>query len=1220
MKKFKTLAVILTLAMLFQVMPTTFGFAAENDTIVLYPQYPEKIEQDYMYRVYISQGDTTYEIPVYNSMRHVNHYVREAQGTNSEADRRFCQFSASPTVDNPVTITVVANIDFTKCSVIPSVKGILPTVSGNEISFDITEAGQYVFRLNDNNITNLAIFADELETDVPDKNADNVVVFNEQNPAPNAIGTYTDGATEYPSDTIFYIEGWQDVELFELTSGQQLYIAPGAVLNARVQVMKNNQNVKMFGRGMLRDFNDTRAYNGASQQIENRRFNYLLTIGSSWYDKTQTQNVAKNVTIKDILLFDAKGFNLVFCGADECTVDNIKVVSNEISTDGISFWNCMNIDVTDSFLYVADNIFVIDASKDITMDNMLVGSSIATFFPQSTIQGTHTYTNINVFRSAIIFEPAAYKQGTTEADKGIFIRNLSAVDCVATNGSETGNKTGKFFCTSDSASNSNTVKNVSFENVTLPTGNNSYVVEIGVKNAAAGNYDVALKNVYVGTEALTQSNVQFTDATTSGMPSTLTVTNDGTYTPVTKCQTTASYTAYKTYIRDASTGRQYFSLTAPYAKNGTVYVSAVTTAKMLGFETYFDSDDNSLAIYDENVLVRVAVGSNVALYNDTTLTLDAPARYDEEIMVPVDLFQKTVADKTQVSGHNITIGNYDRCDGENLVENGDFEDKYALESWTTINFARITRSTEAYEGDYAMRFADSSIFKASSMLSQKGAYQDVREIVRQNGAGVYRMTFWAKCNDTDKTDADLADTSKYNIFGSIITGWPGTNPTGGAVKQALTTSWKQYTQDIYVGKDSGSVKVNSGVLYATIMVNGATDVSVDNFTFTKISDVTSNSGAGNFTITTDASDDYSVSYGETAKNVSISGTNTGIPTITYETTSDYITIGETVHTSEGGVNTATATIAVKYPSNHGRTARIMARGGSGNIVGEITVTIPASTTDARHVIDYTCDFALNRTYYLGTVLDTSTFRLTDVIYNDGNTATVTSGITVTGADFTTLGEKTVIVTYDNKSTSFTTTVIGENGQYESQITPLGANIRLVNGELSAGLRFSTVVSKNDLYDIYYGEGLDYVYNQNNNYQFGAIMVHTDMLEEGETVVDLFEEGDIAVIQTVSTTVYEQDEDCFTFTAAITDIAETVDDYTSVIQCVFYLRIREGVGDEWRYIYSAPLEDSYYSVTEKAYYNNYAIIPTPTENEKAIREALEEIVEFVEEDSWIDVWC
>ena len=125
MKKTKILAIVLVLAMLFQIMPVmTLGVsAAGTDTIVLYPEFPEEIKRDNMYHVYISQGGEEYELPVYNSMTHSNYNVRDQYGTYSEADRRFCQFSATPSEDNPVTIKVVSNADFSKASVIPSING-----------------------------------------------------------------------------------------------------------------------------------------------------------------------------------------------------------------------------------------------------------------------------------------------------------------------------------------------------------------------------------------------------------------------------------------------------------------------------------------------------------------------------------------------------------------------------------------------------------------------------------------------------------------------------------------------------------------------------------------------------------------------------------------------------------------------------------------------------------------------------------------------------------------------------------------------------------------------------------------------------------------------------------------------------------------------------------------------------------------------------------------
>lgn len=1251
MKKIKLLALILTLVMLFQGMPLTIGTAADSqtDTIVLYPEYPEKIERDYMYRVYVSQGGEEYEIPVYNSMRHSNHYVRGELGTYSETDRRFCQFSATPSAANPVTVKVVVNTNFNKVSIISpmyeitqegktreAIEKISPSkIQGNEIYFEIKNSSQYVFRINDDNISNLAIFADPVETDIPDESASNVIVFDKNNPAPNAIigdslleldataeelAWYDQNVT---SNTIFVIKDWQDIEFFELRSDQQLYIAPGAVLNSRIQIMGSQSNIKVYGRGMLRDFNDTRAYNKSVHQIEKRRFNYLFTVGSSW-DRS-SGSVVQNVTINDILLFDAKGFNLVFQGAKLCYVNNIKIVANEISTDGISFWGANAIKVKDSFLHVADNVFVMDQFESLNVDNVLAGSTISTFYPQGATYSASNFNNITLFRAGTIFEPAGgVKNGWSGSNNKVVVTNLSAVDCVAPYGSSSGNKTGALFSTGNNAWEKDTTKYVTMQNVSLPEGTKSYTVEVGVQNAPAGNYNITLKNVYVGNTALTQSNVAFNDATSSGKASTVTVTNDGTYSPVTRTVTNASYSSsYKTYITDASLGVSYYSLTKPYSKNNVLYVSAKTTAEMLGLNTYFDEDDKSLTIYDEDVLLRVTAGSDTALYNDAPVTLSAPVEYGREITVPIDFFQKTIAPQTKIDGYNVIIGNYNRGENTNLFKDGDFERANALESWTTINFARLTRYAES-DDNVVMRFFDKDIFlreykneedetvDVRKSYSFQGVYQDMRDAIRANGTGTYRITFRAKCNENGLTDTDLADTSKYHIFAGIGSGYiaGSTNQYRNPTVQTLTTSWKTYTQDIFLSTTDLSAA------YAAIVIKGALDVSVDNVTFTKVSDVDNNdTNVPYFTATVDGtSGTYTLNYGTTGKTVSISGANTGIKTIKYETSSDYIKLSETTNTTTSPYK-ATATIEVAYPSNYERYARVIARGGSGKVVGEITIRIPAYSTHA-HVVDYDCNLVVKDTYKVGDSLDTSALKLTNVKYNDGTTGTVSgANVTVTGADFTTTGEKTVTVTYDNKSVSYTTTVIEAN---DADLVPLGANIRIASEGRTAGLRFAANFKKNDLYNTYYGTG-DYEYKETNNFQFGAIFIPVSMLDDGETVVDLFKEGDTSVLDIPGKKVFDQDAQSVTFTGCITDIPQTKEDYTNTIQCAFYIKTRENAEDEWTYIYSETLQHSYYSVADKAYHEDYLRRPTLTEADKDILSALKEIVDFVEEDAWINGW-
>ncbi len=1058
MKKTRILALILMFAMLIQIMPTTtlgVSAASDNDTIVLYPEYPEKIERDYMYRIYVKQGDGNFaEIPVYNSMKHPNYHVRDQYGTYSE-DRRFCQFSADPTKDNPVIIKVVANTNFSKVSIIPSAKGITPIISKNEITFNITESGQYMVRLSDNNLTNLAIFADGVETHTSvnalanDKKTEGytVVRYNASNSAPNEVSQ---------TGKIFYIiEGWQDVEFFELNSNQQLYIAPGAVLNSRVRVLAGQQNVTISGRGMLRDFNDSRANNKSYEQINKRGYYYLLSIGTAWPGLDAVQNSTqsvRNVNVKDIILYDATGFNLIFQGSVDCTADNIKILSNEISTDGVSLFCAYNTTVKNSYIHNADNIFVIDQAYTLTLDNLLLGSTVATFFPQSEFRGTHKYTNINIFRSATIFEPTGgFTRPKGESDEVVLIENLSAIDCVAPVDGTATSKTGRLFSTYSSWGAADK-KNVTFRNVSLPSGTTPRTIAIANKgsgNTSAGNYNIVLENVYAdngsgGFDLLVydasntaNNNVTFTNNSTNANASTLTAgaNSNYSYTPIKRNVTTANYTATQAYIGTSDyTSLPYFSLTAPYVnrENNISYVSAKTTAEKLGFNTYFDADDKSLTIYDEDVLLRVTAGSDMAVYNDDdTVQLSGEVEYKDEIMVPIDFFSKTLGISATASGNKIVIGNYDRA--EDLAIDGDFESDDSLENWDTINFTALTLDTEGT--NQVLRFFDQNLFLREytdsngkhvdvrkDVYDHQGVYQDVHDVLLQNGAGVYEITFKAKCNEqsidltTTTTDSDGETTKDYYIFGTIGTGWMSAGTLGQATAQDLTTSWKKYSQQITVIPSGTAPTLWNKALYLAIIVKGGVDVSIDDITFTKISDVPSASQTNTLSVSGN-----SVSYG-TPKTVTVSGTNAR--TVTLSTTSDYITVTKSTTSTSG-------TVTVNYPSNYARTARIDAKNSSGTVVGSITITIPGTTTD-KHVVDFDTDLSIKESYEVGDTLDISNFNLTNVLYNDGTNGTVSgSEATVTVPDFSTEGRKTIAVTYDNKTVTYTTKV-GDVGTEEPE--------------------------------------------------------------------------------------------------------------------------------------------------------------------------------------------
>ena len=100
--------------------------------------------------------------------------------------------------------------------VIPQSWGITPEVKDGKVSFIITEPGQYTVVFNDNVNKALHIFANPLETDVPDPDDPNV---------------YYIPSGEWVMDAI------------ALEDGQTLYISGGAVLHSIISV-NNAKNVR----------------------------------------------------------------------------------------------------------------------------------------------------------------------------------------------------------------------------------------------------------------------------------------------------------------------------------------------------------------------------------------------------------------------------------------------------------------------------------------------------------------------------------------------------------------------------------------------------------------------------------------------------------------------------------------------------------------------------------------------------------------------------------------------------------------------------------------------------------------------------------------------------------------------------------------------------------------------------------------------------------------
>lgn len=218
----------------------------------------------------------------------------------------------------------------------PYACGITPEVSDGVVSFAITEPGQYTVVFNGSVNKALHIFANPLETDVPD---------------PDDPDVYYIGPGEWVMDAI------------ALQDNQTLYISGGAVLHSIISVA-NASNVRICGRGII-DGSDYDAWNQAG----------------SYARVPIDLNHAKDVTVEGISIVNSNCWNVNSYSSKNVTIDNVKVISGRQNGDGFTFQSCTDHLVTNCFARTWDDSLVIKnysgSTKGITFRNVQVWTDLA---------------------------------------------------------------------------------------------------------------------------------------------------------------------------------------------------------------------------------------------------------------------------------------------------------------------------------------------------------------------------------------------------------------------------------------------------------------------------------------------------------------------------------------------------------------------------------------------------------------------------------------------------------------------------------------------------------------------------------------------------------------------------------------------------------------------------------------------------------------------------
>ncbi|MCR5523121.1 MAG: hypothetical protein K6F64_05735 [Clostridia bacterium] len=372
----KIISYIIVAVTVFTLLP--LKAAAQENILLSYPEYDERITQCYEYEVSVTQNNKTIPLKVYDRCN--SSTLLGNRTKRPDMHRRFCEFAFS---GESVTVNIRVRKDFRNYSVIPSAKQFPVSFSDGVISVTVSEPDDYfILRLDSDDNTVLSVFADKPETDSYIKSDESVLILDDKwNEMSSGEYLTIDGKSSFvksESDGKTLLTRANNSE-HPVTS---VYVAPGCVLNSRVRI--EAAGVKISGHGIILDpYSDIFA-----ADIRNAPDKFFVLLG------------AADCSVRDLKILDSQNYSLTLGWlCDRTVIENVKILASTMCTDGVSVFESRSINIKNNFIYAGDNAIVFggDCSGS-DFENNIIGTTCAAFFPQSSISGTVTFRDSFVFR------------------------------------------------------------------------------------------------------------------------------------------------------------------------------------------------------------------------------------------------------------------------------------------------------------------------------------------------------------------------------------------------------------------------------------------------------------------------------------------------------------------------------------------------------------------------------------------------------------------------------------------------------------------------------------------------------------------------------------------------------------------------------------------------------------------------------------------------------
>ena len=256
-------------------------------------------------------------------------------------------FDKEVTVEVKVLDTGKVPVDASNVKILPTRYGIIPSVNGNVVTFTMAKPGQCSVEIGANGYKNgLMIFANPMETDVPDPAKDNSYAVMDHATAASIA------AVPATKSGIYFKAGVHDIGVYAIPVNiKNIYFEGGAWVYGAIHITGTRSNdVKIFGRGVL-----------SGGRL---RYREAYSLGTPQGGVT---SASSHITVEGITVADPKYYAIKLIGANN-TVSWTKVIGGWVyNCDGIDSYsgstvkNCFVWANDDNIKVWNDNIIVEDA-------------------------------------------------------------------------------------------------------------------------------------------------------------------------------------------------------------------------------------------------------------------------------------------------------------------------------------------------------------------------------------------------------------------------------------------------------------------------------------------------------------------------------------------------------------------------------------------------------------------------------------------------------------------------------------------------------------------------------------------------------------------------------------------------------------------------------------------------------------------------------------------